>query len=315
MTVLKDPKISTCFIANPHAGGGRLMRDWPLIEASLGKYFKNFKVCFTQKKGEGSLLTKKALEEGARLVVAVGGDGTLNECLNGFVEDDRPVNPRSQLGLLPLGRGSDLARFLKIPRPPNLALSCLVHSKVRFFDIGKVIYTDFRGQKSSRYFLNIASVGIPAHVDNWVNKTPGFLGGRLSYLYSTLRSLLEYSPQQVFYSFGDERHDQKLLMMIVANGGYFGSGMHVAPQARIDDGLFHVASVRAMGVGKMITELSTLYSGDYLKSTEVHSFSTYRLQVKPASGSRPVMIEMDGDTVGKIPATFEVLPGLIRFRG
>lgn len=315
MTVLKDQKIKVCFIANPHAGRGRLMRDWPAIEASLGKYFKNFKVCFTQKKGDGAHLTRQALEEGFGLVVAVGGDGTLNECLNGFIRDDQPIKPRSALGLLPLGRGSDLARFLKIPHQPAEALSYLFHAKARPFDVGKVTYTDFGGRKKSRYFINIAGAGICAHVDNWVNKTPGFWGARLSYLYSTLRSLLEYSPQRVFYSFGDQRHDQKLLMMIVANGGYFGSGMHVAPHARIDDGLFNVSVVRAMGIGKMITELSTLYSGDYLKSREVHSFSTHRIQVKPVSGSNPLMIEMDGDTVGKIPATFELLPRLIRFKG
>lgn len=315
MTVSKAQRIKACFIANPNAGRGRVMRDWPVVEASLGKYFKNFKVSFTRKKGEGSALTEQALEKGTRLIVAVGGDGTLNECLNGFVKEDRPINTEAALGLLPLGRGSDLARFFKIPHQSNQALSYLFHTKARPFDVGKVTYTDFRGGKKSRYFLNIASVGICAHVDNWVNKTPGFLGAKLSYFYSTLRSLLEYSPQKVSYSFGEERHDRKLLMMIVANGGYFGSGMHVAPHARIDDGLFNVSVVRAMGLGKMVTELSTLYSGDYLKSEEVHSFSTHRLQVKPASGSHPLMIEMDGDTVGKIPATFELLPGLIRFRG
>lgn len=305
------------FVVNPHAARGRLKKQWPLLADHLRARVKPFDVEITSGSEDATKITRKALEKGFQTIIAVGGDGTLNECLNGFVEDDKPLNPRAVLGTLPMGRGGDFARFLKISSNPESALFYVLGKKTIEADIGKVLFDAKKASrkgKNYRYFINIASIGIVGNIVNQVNMAPQFLNAHLSYLYSTLRGIWEYQPKTVTLIINGQKHKLKVLMITIANGRYFGSGMNVAPGSSMTDGLFNVALVPQMPLSRMILDLSKLYSGDYLKSPRVLSFKTHRLQVIPENVRETLLVEMDGDTVGRIPATFEVIPKAIRLK-
>jgi diacylglycerol kinase (ATP) len=308
-------KKSVCFIVNPNAGRGKLGKSWGLVSSLIKQEYPSAVFQFTDGSGHAVELTREALKKGFSQIISCGGDGTLNECLNGFIKNDQSLNPEASLGLLPLGRGSDFARFLKFPRKPSEAVTHLIQSGARRIDVGKITCRGFNGKNISRYFLNIGSVGIPGNVDNWANKAPSFLPPVLSYYYCTVRGILEYSFEKVRYKAGGHEGEVILLFMIIANGRYFGSGMDMAPQASIQDGLFNISILPQQPLLKMLTKLSTLYNGEYLKAPGAIAFKAPRIEIKPAKNAKPLFVEMDGDCIGTLPATFEVLPRAIFFRG
>lgn len=308
------PSQKILFIANPAAARGALKKSWPELLALIKKKIKNFDACFTKRPREATLLTRQALKKKYDLVVAVGGDGTLNECVNGFFNEGKPISTKTRLGVLPHGRGSDLARCLGIPRETEKALDHLTTRHVRALDVGSVRYTDYEGQKRIRYFINIANVGIVAKVVEKSRQCPHLLGSRAAYLYGTLRGALEYRSLPVIYSCGGKSHEKKILNLVIANGQYFGSGMKVAPKAKLDDGAFDILSVGCVSFFNFLKNLPKLYQGNHLNLPQVDTFRTKRIVVLPKNGFPPLFVEMDGETVGKIPAVFEVVPRAIRFK-
>lgn len=308
--------MKTFFVVNPAAGRGKSGKLWKEISVPLKKKLGASHFEFTQGADDPARLTREALLSGYSSVIAVGGDGTLNGCLNGFFENDQPINPKAHLGIFPMGRGSDFARSLGISRKTSLALEQFQKLKTREIDIGKVTCAEKvekKGKKQSHYFINMASVGIVGNVVNWANRAPAFLGADAGYFYSILRGILEFRPQVISYDMKGMKKEEKILMMIIANSRYFGAGIPIAPKAICDDGLFDVMVVRSMGLLSMFRHLPNLYSGNHLRMPQVELFRTRRIEISPAKKEGNLFVEADGDTMGELPATFEILPKAIRF--
>ncbi|HEU5060551.1 MAG TPA: diacylglycerol kinase family protein [Kofleriaceae bacterium] len=301
-------------MVNPSAQNGQLGRRWPELAADLRRELGAFEQATTAAPGDATRLTRQALDSGAGAVVAVGGDGTINEVVNGFFDGDRPVAPTALLGILPFGTGGDFRKTISIPRDTRQAARVLAARKSRAIDVGHLELIGPGGTPQSRIFVNIASFGMSGLVDEYVNKTSKRLGGRLSFMLATARAGLSYENQRVRLVFdGDESAPADLTIntVAVANGRYFGGGMFVAPQAELDDGQFDVVALGDMGKLDFIRHSRKIYAGTHLSLDKVSQRRARVVRAEPI-GQGPVRLDVDGETPGRLPATFRVLPGALR---
>ena len=180
--------------------------------------------------GEATSLTRQALSEGAELIVCVGGDGTLNEVVNGFMGKHGPLRPETMLGFIPRGTGSDFIKTVPIPKAINRGLDVIKCSHARTIDLGRLQYRDHNGHLSQRYFHNVASFGLGGEVDARVNRGRKVFGGFISFIWATLISILIYNKKRIHLRV-DDSFDGKVISwnIAVANGQYHGGGMWIAP--------------------------------------------------------------------------------------
>jgi diacylglycerol kinase family enzyme len=181
--------------------------------------------------------------------------------------------------------------------------------------VGVLDFVEHGGGPSRRYFLNIASFGISGLVDQKVNATSKALGGTASFLLGTVQALREYEPQRI-HVIVDDKIDMQLSIqnVAVANGRYFGGGMKVAPYARIDDGLFDVAVIRDMPWTDLVRGGLRLYEGRHFEVAQVSHLQARKIYAEPMQEGEHVLLDIDGEAPGRLPACFEVLPGAIKLR-
>ena len=297
----------TFIIANPASGNGRVGRDWARIFPQIkGIYGGDFDVKMTEGPGHGTDLATEAVEEGYELVVALGGDGTVNEVVNGLLGPSGVPNQATVLGILPVGTGNDLARALGIPREFPRAVEALNTDGVRRVDVGRVVLSSHDAPSPVRYFLNSANFGSGGAIVDRVNKTPKVLGPQLSYLWGIISTMITYDNPIISYSIDDEDEGSATINdFIIANGKYFGGGLKPAPDAQMDDGLFDVVILGDIGFLECLMNLPRLKRGTHLEHPKVKVRRGQRIM---ARANVPVQIEADGDLVGCLPATFEIIP-------
>jgi YegS/Rv2252/BmrU family lipid kinase len=302
----------TCVVVNPASANGKTGRRWPELAAHLRRHVGGFDVKFTEQAGHGAELTATAIEQGATHIISVGGDGTHNEVINGFFVDGTPRNPEVMLSVVPTGTGGDLRRSLGLPVD---ALEAMAHvgQNATPVDVGHLSCVDARGEAVSSHFINITSIGIGGLVDKLVNESSKVFGGKASFLLGTLRAGLQYSNQRVRLTLdGGEPIERTVLNAVVANARYFGGGMKVAPNADLSDGLFDVVLIGDMGFFEQMRSMPKLYRGEHLDLTKIDSMQAAVVQVEAVDPDDVVLIDMDGEQPGQLPATLRVIPGAIR---
>lgn len=303
--------LRTLFVVNPTAAQGALHKAWESLAKGLKGTIRKFEFAFTRERGDATRIVRQGLSDGFEMLVAVGGDGTLNECVNGFFKDKQAVNPRAVLGILPFGRGSDFARGLGFERLPEHSIKRLGGSSIRMMDVGCVHF----GAHDTRYFLNIANIGLVPHVVNFSHSAPKFLGASGTYVYGAIRAMMTYQPGMV--TLEDEsgkKITRKLLNLVIANGTYFGAGMKIAPMAQLDDGFFDVLLAGPMPLYRYLRHFPELYSGHHLKLPNISCFKAKKIKISSVHLKHSFLVELDGDTVGKTPVTFEILPKALQFK-
>jgi YegS/Rv2252/BmrU family lipid kinase len=307
-------------IVNPVSAGGATRDVWPGVASDLRTHFGPFSCAFTEKPGDGQRLAATEAEKGRPLIIACGGDGTASEVANGILESGRDV----ELGLLPSGTGGDFRRTLGLSMHAATAARALKNGRTRRIDVGRVRYTNHAGEPEARYFLGVASFGMSGEVIARVkeNKTrllpmagSRWLSGRISYAVATLQTTLA-SPKTTVYVQLDDHEERRLTLinLCVANARYFGGGMKIAPEARLNDGRFDIITIGDIGAAKILTNAPRLYLGKHLGMQQVHHQYAARVAVRPVSQETQVTIEVDGELPGRLPATFEILPGALRVR-
>jgi diacylglycerol kinase (ATP) len=295
----------TKVIINPAAGANSTTRKWPSIQSLLRSLGLAFEFQFTEGRGHGIELARKATEDGYANLVAVGGDGTVHEVTNGIMQTNEPLKTR--MGIICTGTGSDLARTLGISHDVAQACARLKNSRNRLIDIGLVKYWS-KGKPAERYFVNGAGIGFDATVVEATERVPKFMGD-LSYLLALLRTFLTYHNKPVTFKFGDrEPESAKLLSLVVANGQYFGGGMHIAPQAKTDDQCFDIVTLGNFGKIELIRNLSKVYKGTHVSHPKVRIEKETRLQVE---SKQKMLVQADGELLGEGPADFKLLPAAL----
>jgi len=293
-------------VVNPYSGNGRADRQWPDIARMIEDMVGDFTFLRTERPGHATELVRQALKEGCERIISVGGDGTHHEVINGFFEGLLPINPRAAMAIMPLGTGSDLARTLRMPKG-RAAIPHLVGDRVVAADLGRVTFTlpDGSGQ-SFLYFINTCHVGMGGAVVERVNRTTKKYGGLFSYLWGTLATLATYEPPFLEIEIDGYQLDQVCRDVIIAKGQYDGGGMHVAPNAQIDDGVFDVYVLGNISRTFCLTHLPAIYRGrlgDF--PDKIKYFPASRITIR---SDVPVLINLDGEQPGQLPAAIEVMP-------
>lgn len=297
-------------IVNPAAAGGTAAERWPRLEETIDDVFGGHEVRFSTSLDNATQLAREVLKEGASLVFAVGGDGMCSAIANGFLENGSPISPDAALGLIPVGTGSDLSRTLGIPRKPEDAIVNLRDAHPVPADLIRCTYIDYDGEESTRYALNAAQIGLGAVVAGRVNRSSKRIGGFVPYLMTALAVLAKWKDIPVTVTL-DETTDIKshILEIAVSNGRYFGGGMHIAPRASMHDGRIDFVAIGETGLFRAVTLIPSLFRGTILGRRNV----TWRqcTKISVATEHDEVPVEVDGEDVGYLPATFEVVPGAL----
>ena len=300
----------TVFIVNPKAGNGSTGSNWPVIKSMAEKRLDDFKSFLTDGPGDARKLTKTAIAEGACLVVCVGGDGTLNEVVNGFMESDESMRADVRLGFIPNGTGCDIVRTISIPANIEQAIEVIVAGNVRPIDVGRLFFKDHEGGNAYRYFHNVASFGLGGEVAQRVNRTSKAWGPFISFIRATLLSLFLDGKKKVSLKIDDQPEEgYRIWNVAVANGQYHGGGMWIAPDAAIDDALFNVTIIGDLSLLQVFFNLPKLYSGRIAEISKVRMLTARKIE---AVSEQNVLLDIDGEQPGVLPAVFEILPGALR---
>jgi YegS/Rv2252/BmrU family lipid kinase len=246
------------------------------------------------------------------MVVAVGGDGTLNEVTRGFFQGRRSVAPCAVLGVIPHGTGCDFARTLGAS---TLEQACarLAGHRTRSIDVGHAGFVAKDGRPTERVFLNVASFGCSGRVAHMVGQDAKRASGALAFALTTARVLVTYREQPVTVTLdGEAPRELAITNGAVCNGRYFGGGMQVAPQAEVDDGLLDVTIWAGFGLLDFVEKRRTLYNGTHVREPGTRLF---RAGTVSATSAAEVLVELDGEGVGRLPLRVQILPAALRLKG
>ena len=340
---IKQKEIDTVLVVNPNSSSGLTGKGWndlySEIKEALGT--TTVEVALTKKASDGTTLTRQFLKQGFKKIVAIGGDGTLNEVANGFFEEPvgihstkttgssgpplppsefpplRPINPDAIMGVVPAGTRNVLAKSLGLPE--GIANCC------KTFQLGKpkkmdVIYVTATNQEDhsstiSRVFLNAAEMGVAAEIIERSKKVREVVNSRIvSTITSIAATLPTYQSNECEVSLdnNEKKFAMKMTMAVVANGQFLGGGFKVAPHANMSDGLLDLVILKDSGSLKMVDELINMKDGNYQEEDNI----TYRQtrKVSLISKERDVTVTVDGEPIGILPATFEVIPHALTVR-
>jgi YegS/Rv2252/BmrU family lipid kinase len=303
----------TTVIVNPRSQGGRLGKRWPEIADTIGRAFP-FDEAITKAQGDATRLTAEALRAGAERIVAIGGDGTINEVVNGFFDaDGKSIAPDASLALIPFGTGGDFRRTFELPTEIADAAAVIAANKRRKIDVGRLTFVTRAGDPAHRMFANIASFGVSGVVDRLVNESGKKLG-RMSFLWATARATWSYKNQRVQMTFdGKDRVETTINTVAVANGRFFGGGMKIAPDAIPDDGMFDVVAMGDFGFGDVLASGRRLYKGTHLAMAKVTARRARVVEAEPIDPGAVVELDVDGEAPGRLPARFELIPAALWF--
>jgi diacylglycerol kinase (ATP) len=307
-------RLKTQVIVNPESNQGRTGRRWADIKEVLRSFIKEFRCEFTKRPLQAIEIARSSIKEGNELIIGVGGDGTINEIANGFFENRRLINPASRLGILPSGTGSDLTKSLRIPARWKEAIKVITQASAVRIDVGRTTFRNHAGHLSERYFLNVADFGLGGEVVRRVNEQR-LARKTSSYLRCLVSAMVNYTSRRVRITVdGRELATEEYLIGAVANGRIFGKGMKVAPQARLDDGLFDIVLVKSMKFIEFCRHGWKVFRGTHLSHPKISLIRGEKIEAM-SDEDENVLLELDGEQLGKLPAAFEMVPKRLSIMG
>jgi diacylglycerol kinase (ATP) len=298
----------TVFVVNPASGNGKTGRLWPELAERAAVRGLHGDALLTERPGHASDLAEQAAANGARVVVVVGGDGTVNEAVNGL---RRAGSDGVELAILPRGTGDDFARTFGIPGDFDRALEIAAHGRARTLDIGRARYVSLKGGEEERYFVNFAGAGISGAIAKRGADTSRRLGARAAYFWATIAVFARWQSSEMTLQIDTERRVRQLYEVIVANGAYVAGGMRIAPDASPDDGLFETVLIGDFTKAEFMGTFPKIYRGSHVGHPKVEII---RSRVVSVDAPSPLPVVLDGEQPGMTPAHFEIVPGALRVR-
>lgn len=286
-------------VVNPTAGRGRAGRVWPAVAAELDRCGIEYEPHFTTGPKDATSAARSAAGRGYGAVVAAGGDGTLTEVVNGL------VGSGCAFGVLPMGSGNDFARTAGVALDPVAAARQLASAVPRPVDLGRA---------GERYFVNVASAGMDAEIANLMNVDLRWLSGAPAYVAATFWTLARFRSTLVRLELDGAIHRLPASLVAVGNGRFYGGGMMVTPGASLDDGLFDVCVLGAMGRAEFLREFPSVYRGQHLSHPKVSIFRARKVTLQTEPEGR-YLVQADGEILGRVPREFTVEPGALPFLG
>jgi len=305
----KVPETSWFVVVNPNAGNGKGKKDWKRISGLIERSLGTFEARFTGKKRDATGFARKAIAEGFRNIISVGGDGTLNEIVNGVFTQDQCDTKEITLSMIPVGTGNDWGRMFGIPTVYEGAVQVIREGKTMFHDIGFVTY-QIEGNHEKRYFINIAGLGFESLVVKKTNrqKDKG-KSNKAIYFYNLLSSLISYRNTKCDIIIDGKKESGRVFSINVGNGRYCGGGMRQTPDAIPNDGLLDITVIREIGRIEIIRSLKLLYDGTILSHPRVDGYRSNNLKVL---SEEELYLEADGESLGHTPAEFGIIPSALK---
>jgi diacylglycerol kinase (ATP) len=298
----------TVFLVNPAAANGSTERRWPELARRSAAAGLEGDALFSERPGHLAELAADAVRGGATQIVAVGGDGTVHEVVDGLLKAE--LGTHAELSVLPLGTGKDFARSLRIPSRLDAAIDVARAGSVRTIDVGRASYmTDFG--EAQAYFANFAGAGISGAIAHRANRTTKALGGRLSFLFATVAVFSRWKPSEMTVEIDGETRRVRLLEALAMNGDYTAGGMWAAPEAAPDDGCFDVVLIGDFSKAEFATTFPKIYRGRHVSHAKIEIVRARELRVDAPS---PLPVVLDGEQPGTTPVRFEVVPSALRVR-
>ncbi|MBW2230415.1 MAG: diacylglycerol kinase family lipid kinase [Deltaproteobacteria bacterium] len=303
--------VSTLIVLNPRAGASAAR--FARLQSRLQDVLGDVEVARTRGARDAERIAREAVRAGVERLVVAGGDGTLSEVVSGLLAAG--LGGHAELAVLPLGSGCDFARSIGTPRDLAAAVDALATGGRHRVDAGRIRYCDHAGQERTAYFLNEASFGLSGGIVDLVNRAGKRWGPTLAFALGTVAGILRHRSPDVVIRV-DERivHRGPLSLAVAANGRYFGSGMQVAPEARLDDGAFDVVIARHLAKPRLLALFPRIYGGTHLTHPCVSVHRGLTLEAE-SHGSEPARIDVDGEPLGRLPVRIELLPKAIRLFG
>lgn len=307
--------MTTVAVINPKSGGGRTAARLDAIAGALKSALGPVEIALTGGIGDGERLTREALGRGASRIVAIGGDGTLNEVANGFFLNGALVNPAAIFSFAMSGSGGDFRKTFGAPDDVLAAIAALAGAAPRPLDLGRVTFIGDDGSSATRVFTNIASFGLSGDVVKRVNRAriAKWFGGPFAFKFHSTMAALAFRPWRVRVAV-DDVFDETVALSTAAicNGRFFGGGMMIAPVADPADGLLDVVIIAETSARAMISRMNDIYTGAHVDHPNVRVIRGRRVTAMPADDqAAPVYAERDGEGGMRLPATFEILPGAL----
>lgn len=300
-------------VINPAAGKGKALK----VAQTLLRKIKStcdfeIDISFTKEKNDATFITRRAILEGASTIIALGGDGTINEVVNGFFIEGRSLNPLCELGIINCGTGGGFARTLNLPRRADQQIGQLLSPHNRVLDLGQISYQDSSGILRKRLFVNECQVGIGCKVASAVGKKSKIFGGRIAFGFSAALLALSMKPLKLSIGFdNDPLQELDLIGFVIGNGTECAGGMKLTPDAKLCDGFFDVLSMNDMRIIDRLLNLSKVYSGKHIQSPY---FSIKRCKKLRIRSDNKIFMESDGEVLGNSPFEIEMLPAAIMVR-
>jgi len=294
-------------IVNPASGRARARAQWPQMADALAHAGVQVEVVYTSAPNEGEAIAMQAVQAGRRRLLAAGGDGSVNDVVNGIMSAGCAPHDYVTLAPVPLGTGNDWARSLGMPRDPAGIAATIATGVTQLHDVGRVEFA-MNGDVPARvrWFINVAGAGYDSHV---IERLPRQVPSPIAYLRGALTGLASYRAPLFRITTDTCSLEERMLLAFIANGQYCGNRMHVAPDARLDDGLLDVVAIRNVGLGTVLAKVIKLYRGTLLGDPVVWHAVSARVRLETDT---PVAVETDGQVVGRTPAEISVRPRALR---
>ncbi|MGE5652999.1 MAG: diacylglycerol/lipid kinase family protein [Bacillota bacterium] len=294
----------TFFIVNPTAAHGKVRAQWPELLQEIHSQENMIDWQFTDCPGHATTLTQDAAQNGYQRIVAVGGDGTINEVVEGLA--NLPDETRPVLGIIGLGTGNDFIKTLGIPLDPKQAIERLAVGEEKQIDLGSAHYLGFQGEPQQRYFANIAALGFAADVVVATNAMGKWLRGTLPYLLGLAKTFAIFRNQPMRIAYDDRIWQGMSSLAVIANCKFFGGGMKVAPQADPCDGFLDIVILENLSKAELARHFPKVYRGDHLQIPQVKTLRARQIEI---TSETKCLFQVEGDVVGTTPVSLNIVPG------
>jgi diacylglycerol kinase (ATP) len=297
---------SIAFIINPASGSGKTKRNLKRIVREIKSHEQSARILLTHHPLHATDLVRNELKHGTERLVVVGGDGTLNEAVNGFFDSQgKHHNPNASLGIVASGTGSDFVRMNDGEETLHTSIAKAIFGEAKPTDIGLVEASDVNQGLVRRYFINVSSLGLSGLVAGFMRTTTRVLGAKSAYFISTVKAINTFRAPSVEVSGPNISTEiiDNVAIMSFANGKFYGGGMKIAPNAEVDDGFFDRITITDLSVWFFLANGHRVYQGTHLELPNVRSERVDECHVK-CLDDRAVFIETDGELLGKLPATY-----------
>ena len=314
--MIQDAK--SAIIANPRAGRGKAMGLYGPMKPALEDALAPAEFHVTTGPGQATKIARTALQRGANRIAVFGGDGTLNEVVNGFFDQGRQINPQAELLILMAGTGADFVRNFPPPPGKQSGVEELLSRPPRFIDIGKANYAESFSARRDHYFINVFSWGLSSLAGSSANlwSLPALGGGRYAYMIPSLLHGVLFQNQLIGMSIDDGPLEETVINTLsVCNGQYFGGGMRMAPLARLDDGEFDLVLVKDVNLFDLARQFPKIYRGEHLGHRQIEYRRIRKINLSSVPGRNSNLpLNLDGEMHGTLAVSIEILPSALRIR-